>query len=33
MVVLANLGWLVLPLLMIARMARTEHPFTTSASD
>ncbi len=33
MVLLANLAWLVMPLLMIARMARAEHPFTISASD
>jgi hypothetical protein len=33
MVLLANLGWLVMPLLMIWRMARAPHPFTTSASD
>ena len=33
MVLLANLTWLAMPLFMIARMARTEHPFTTSASD
>jgi hypothetical protein len=33
MVLLANLAWLSMPLLMFARMARTEHPFTTSASD
>ncbi len=28
MVLLANLGWLVIPLLMLTRMARAEHPFT-----
>jgi len=33
MVLLANLSWLLVPILMIVRMARTEHPFTTSASD
>jgi hypothetical protein len=33
MVLLANLAWLTMPLLMLARMARSEHPFTTSASD
>ncbi|HEY3061402.1 MAG TPA: hypothetical protein VGL99_20730 [Chloroflexota bacterium] len=32
-VTLANLAWLTVPLVMLARMARTEHPFTTSASD
>jgi hypothetical protein len=32
-VLLANLAGLSMPLLMIARMARAEHPFTTSASD
>jgi hypothetical protein len=29
MVVLANLPWLLIPLAVIARMARAEHPFTT----
>jgi emopamil binding protein len=33
MVLFANLAWLVMPLLMIARMARATHPFTTSPSD
>jgi hypothetical protein len=33
MVLLANLSWVLMPLLLIARMARAEHPFTTSASD
>jgi hypothetical protein len=33
MVLLANLSWLVMPLLVLARMWRSEHPFTTSASD
>jgi hypothetical protein len=28
MVLLANLGWLAMPLLLIGRMARTEHPFS-----
>jgi hypothetical protein len=31
MVVLANLPWLLVPIAMIARMARREHPFTEPA--
>ncbi|HKS70617.1 MAG TPA: emopamil-binding family protein [Ktedonobacterales bacterium] len=33
MVLAANLPWLLLPLAVIARMARAEHPFTEVASD
>ncbi|HEX6797088.1 MAG TPA: emopamil-binding family protein [Ktedonobacterales bacterium] len=33
MVLAANLPWLLLPLAVIARMARSEHPFTEAASD
>jgi hypothetical protein len=33
MVLLANLGWVIMPLLVLGRMVRSEHPFTTSASD
>lgn len=33
MVLFANLSWLVMPLLVLARMWQTEHPFSTSASD
>lgn len=32
-VLLANLPWLLLPLAVIARMARSEHPFTEVAGD
>lgn len=31
-VLLANLAWLAMPILLIARMARREHPFTVAAS-
>ena len=33
MVLLANLSWLLMPILMLVRMARTEYPFTVSATD
>ena len=33
MVLAANLPWLLLPLAVIARMARSEHPFTEAATE